>query len=213
MVAPETRQEKSQEMDVELVETMGSPRAAPLRHRKLPFTLRQQSESLIDPTRRERSRSGSGVVFPFQSRTRTRRSRLGVSPGPIFFSLMDGVSSISQIADIPWPPSTSDPPSHRSGTFESLLRKLPWIAEHDRHDRNEMIPIELEAEKNRNVLDLEFIASTRSPEQVQLASSANGSPEGDDDEDLPVDANFYFFLIICEAPLALHSSCASTYLI
>ncbi|GAA5886799.1 hypothetical protein JCM16303_005707 [Sporobolomyces ruberrimus] len=85
---------------------------------------------------------------------------------------------------IPWPP-TGDP----LGSFESLLRKLPW-----NHERSPSTTPLVEPIPTRQVVTFDFQSSDTSPPTV---ASTNGSDTRQDgDGDLPVDANFYFFLVI-----------------
>ncbi|GAA5952906.1 hypothetical protein JCM3765_003002 [Sporobolomyces pararoseus] len=107
---------------------------------------------------------------------------------------------------IPWPPSTSDPP----GTFELLLQKLPWIG-HQRHPLEKTPAFSSIVDSDsplQQALVLQIqppLSASTAPQQVE---SIAGEVRGDEsaakttdvptngDEDLPVDANFYFFLII-----------------
>ncbi|GAA5897785.1 uncharacterized protein JCM6883_000818 [Sporobolomyces salmoneus] len=99
---------------------------------------------------------------------------------------------------IPWPPSTSDPP----GTFEVLLRKLPWIEDQrvqPEEKKTEFAVLDSSMNTTQEDLDLELFGSSH-PTVHQMWSPEEEKPleevptEGD--EDLPVDANFYFFLIV-----------------
>ncbi|GAA6017199.1 hypothetical protein JCM11491_001849 [Sporobolomyces phaffii] len=89
---------------------------------------------------------------------------------------------------IPWPP-TSNPPS----TFESLLLKLPWM-----EDRlpAQAIPLSSTIKSrtsSQQVLEYKILSEPSSTEPVDNDASGN-LPQGD--EELPVDANFYFFLVV-----------------
>ncbi|GAA5919976.1 hypothetical protein JCM1841_004408 [Sporobolomyces salmonicolor] len=109
---------------------------------------------------------------------------------------------------IPWPPS-SDPP----GVVESLLLRLPWLQPPDltssTADPVGKVVLDdrrRDEQHEQHVFDLEFVHETVSGSQAlatarprrgraKQQAAADGAGHRND-EDLPVDANFYFFLVV-----------------
>ncbi|GAA6063902.1 hypothetical protein JCM10212_002434 [Sporobolomyces blumeae] len=106
---------------------------------------------------------------------------------------------------IPWPPSP-DPP----GRFETLLRRLPWIPDPPSPvsmvaaEPPRSVYFERGAELRPSDMDGFEHGEAAASEPVAAETVAAGpgdasqTPrrETDDDDDLPVDANFYFFLVV-----------------
>ncbi|GAA5913265.1 hypothetical protein JCM5296_007337 [Sporobolomyces johnsonii] len=105
---------------------------------------------------------------------------------------------------IPWPPST-DPP----GIVESLLLRLPWLQPPDSTDPVGKVVLDSrrrDLQQEHHLLELEFVSETVSKsqaldtaspsrERAKQQAAADGVRHRND-EDLPVDANFYFFLVV-----------------
>ncbi|GAA5825712.1 hypothetical protein JCM5353_005243 [Sporobolomyces roseus] len=97
---------------------------------------------------------------------------------------------------IPWPPSNEPP-----GTFETLLRKLPWMEPSPRVpslstftiDDSSSEPEGIQFQIANNEYSDQTFASTTNNESSKISEVPQGTP---DDENLPVDANFYFFLVV-----------------
>ncbi|BGP48888.1 hypothetical protein JCM10450v2_004767 [Rhodotorula kratochvilovae] len=102
---------------------------------------------------------------------------------------------------IPWPPTT-DPPS--SG-FESLLNRLPWLRRPAHLPPAHAVASELaftpssphQRRDDQLVIEIELVEGRRAEEEeAQLDAGAfEGDGPGEDEPELPVDANFWFFLL------------------
>ncbi|GAA5878540.1 hypothetical protein JCM8547_008788 [Rhodosporidiobolus lusitaniae] len=107
---------------------------------------------------------------------------------------------------LPWPPTT-DPPLH---SFFGQLAHLPWLSVHVPTSlpvaESSFFGLERRAielgrtdEHAQKVWEIELVDTpTASTYRGQEASAAEGGGAGGygDDQDLPVDANFWFFLVV-----------------
>jgi len=93
-----------------------------------------------------------------------------------------------------------------------MLRKLPWLAQTPQSNPLSTLGID-ERSSEEQVIHFQIVnheysdqslASITRNETLEKVSRTQALP---DDENLPVDANFYFFLIVCEHPdQILHGS-------
>jgi len=148
-------------------------------------------------------RSGFGAACRFRFRIRTRSSRPGVRPRSLSSPSAGAHTDADTPADIPWTPPT-DPPTSR---FESLLVRLPWLHSpavsayalapppHLRVDEPLVVQLVPRRRQDEGV-ELASPVQERQPGPALLGKEGEVGPPAPEPV-LPVDANFYFFLVCC----------------
>ncbi|GAA6002989.1 hypothetical protein JCM10207_001932 [Rhodosporidiobolus poonsookiae] len=92
---------------------------------------------------------------------------------------------------LPWPPTT-DPPGN--STLSRIIAHLPWLPHHQTNA--EPILEGWPVEPGQQVLELQYTQPASGARHADVDIPPSQPGQGDGEDDLPVDANFYYFLFV-----------------